>query len=350
MAFLLAIMVFAPSASAMDKKLLRRLNDSLTGHVLDFSHNHGRDNRVFSQILGKKRDLYVYLPPGYDRNKEYSVILWLHGAFGDERAFLAFSDLVFLDTLIRHGHFPPVILACPDGVYNGTSQIAAQHSFYVNGLGGRYEDHLIEEVLPFLAENFSIRCDRQGHVLIGISAGGLGALNLAMKHRDQFRTVAVMGAPANLRYFSEFGYLADFSPNTFRWNEVYNPKQVTGVFLNGWLRIRAKLLIERAFGPREDVLENVKAANPADLLETTALKPRELDIFMHYPGEDNFNFDAHAQSFAFLAARQGVDITLEKAPGSQHVVAYFQSYIRNVYFWLSSRVPPPIEKTKAIQE
>src|SRR5262249_49870676 len=40
---------------------LDRLNAELKGHVVDFTHNHGVDNRMWSPALGKKRDMYVYL-------------------------------------------------------------------------------------------------------------------------------------------------------------------------------------------------------------------------------------------------------------------------------------------------
>ena len=49
---------------------------------------------------------------------------------------------------------------------------------------------------------FSIRPEREAHALLGISAGGFGAMTIALarKHRDVFGTIATVGRPLNVRY------------------------------------------------------------------------------------------------------------------------------------------------------
>ena len=42
---------------------LERLNRGLASWVDDYTHNHGQDRRINSPILGRPRDLHVYLPP-----------------------------------------------------------------------------------------------------------------------------------------------------------------------------------------------------------------------------------------------------------------------------------------------
>ena len=54
------------------------------------------------------------------------------------------------DAMIARGEFPPAIIACPDGTYEGDNRRTDHHSLYVNGRGGRFEDHLIREIVPFL--------------------------------------------------------------------------------------------------------------------------------------------------------------------------------------------------------
>src|SRR5262245_161381 len=42
------------------------LGRRIKGRVIDHTGNHGRDHRIWSRSLHQWRDLYIYLPPGYN--------------------------------------------------------------------------------------------------------------------------------------------------------------------------------------------------------------------------------------------------------------------------------------------
>ena len=138
---LVALSSLPAEAQVFDLVSLDHLNNKFCGRVVDYTSNHGEDRRICSPILGRKRDLYVYLPPGYDPSLAYPLIVYLHGADststvprpggheGDGR-----DD--------GRGEFPPAVIAGPDGTTRG--EPADHHSLWVNGLGGRFEDHLVE--------------------------------------------------------------------------------------------------------------------------------------------------------------------------------------------------------------
>src|SRR5690348_1702842 len=67
---------------------LDRINNQIHGRILDFTRNHGADKRIWSPALQQKRDVYVYLPPGFDPCQQYPLALWLHGFAEDEFVFL----------------------------------------------------------------------------------------------------------------------------------------------------------------------------------------------------------------------------------------------------------------------
>jgi S-formylglutathione hydrolase FrmB len=225
---------------------------------------------------------------------------------------------------------------------DGTNNRNSRHSFYLNGIMGAFEDHILTEVVPFLTANYSIRPERQAHALVGSSAGGLGALSIALRHRDYFGAVAGVAAPANLRYDTPDGNRQNFDPATLRWKESYDPDQVMGVFRFGLRKTRARRYIEPVFGSGPDVTPQIASINPADLLFTTDLQPGELPIYLNYPGRDNWNFDAQAESFAWLASQRGVAVTLEKVPFAQHGLFYFATQHRPAFEWLAPHLLPPL--------
>ena len=145
-----------------------------------------------------------------------------------------------------------------------------------------------------------------------------------MRRREQFGTIATLGPPANLRYDNvEHRYFEDFNPATYRWREDYRPQQVVGKFLAGAVRLRVGPFINPIFGPQNQILENVKRVNPADLLFTEDIKPGEFNIFIDYPKLDNFNFDAQSESFIYFARMKGIPLTVIRDEYGQHTVPYF---------------------------
>jgi S-formylglutathione hydrolase FrmB len=341
-AVLLASATLPAEGQMFNKVNLDRLNRRLCGRVVDYTGNHGQDRRICSTILGEKRDLYVYLPPEYDPKLAYPMVLYLHTAMVDEHTLIGRGMIEELDGMISRGEFPPAIVACPDGSYEGSNRLKDRHSLYVNGRGGRFEDHLMQEVVPFVMKTYSVRPEREAHAVFGSSAGGYGGMGLALKHRDVFGAVATLGGPLNMRYFNcEGRYRDDFNPATYRWKTEYDPDEVAGKFYFGLGRSRASKYLEPVYGRGPDVIDKIAQDNPADLLFTTDLQPDELAIYANYGGKDNWNFDAQDQSFAWLAAKKGVDVTLVEVPRGRHTLRYFRSQQRPAYLWLARHILPP---------
>ena len=261
-------------AQVFDLVNLDHLNRKLRGRVVDYTQNHGADRRLYSPILGRPRDLYVYLPPGYDPSIAYPLIVFLHGADIDEHDFLDPGDLKALDWMISAGQMPAVVIAAPDGTYEGKNRVTSIHSLWVNGLGGRFEDHVVAEIVPFLMRTYSIHPEREGHALLGISAGGFGAMAIALRHRDIFGSVATIAGPLNMRYDNCQGrYGDDFDPATCRERTVYDPDMLIARFYFGLVPRRVKTYLEPVYGPGPDMIAKVSRDNPADLLAATDLRP-----------------------------------------------------------------------------
>ena len=135
---------------------LERVNGRLAGQVIDYTKARDCDRRIFSPILGRPRDLYIYLPPEYDPACAYPLVLFFHMADVDEQYFVRSQLLIQLDDMIARGEFPPAVFACPDGTYDGWTRLNFKHSLYINGLGGRFEDHIVQVLPSRLSEPFAI--------------------------------------------------------------------------------------------------------------------------------------------------------------------------------------------------
>jgi S-formylglutathione hydrolase FrmB len=342
----LVLLAIAPTARGQYLGLvnLDHVNRKLAGRVVDHTHNHGADRRIPSAILGRPRDLYVYLPPGYTPARAYPVVLYLHMASVDEHYFLGADQVVELDGMIRSGLFPPAIVAAPDGLAEGRNRVSDPHTFFLNGRLGRFEDHLLYEVMPFLASHYSVRPEPAAHGLFGLSGGGLGAASIALRRPDVFGSVAVISAPLNLRYTTCTGDIrADFDPATFRWKTTYDPDEIVGVFDFGLRRVPAWKHIAPVFGddPAE-VFARVVAINPADLLSTTNPAPGRPAMFVGFGGRDNWNFDAQSESFLWLAKQRGFPVDSDRDARGRHALPYFRRGQDEAFGWLAEHLLPPV--------
>lgn len=148
-----------------------------------------RDNRLGDPYV---RPVTVYLPPGYDdlppRRYPALYLLSSHGSTGPGLLNWRPWDVTLqgqLDALIAAGRMGPMIVVMPDmWTRFGGSQ-------YINSEGmGRYEDYLIEEIIPFIDRTYRTLPDRNHCGVAGRSSGGFGAITQAMHHPDVFGAFA----------------------------------------------------------------------------------------------------------------------------------------------------------------
>ncbi|HKP69703.1 MAG TPA: alpha/beta hydrolase-fold protein [Pyrinomonadaceae bacterium] len=154
------------------------------------------------------RDLFVYLPPGYDETDErYATVYCLTGFTG--RGKMLLNDSAFtpnlaerMDKLIASGKIRPMIAVLPNCfTYYGGAQ-------YINSPAtGNYEDYLTREIVPFVDENFRTVNDRGSRAVMGKSSGGYGSLIMGLRHADLFGLVCSTAGDA---YF-EYCYPMDFA-------------------------------------------------------------------------------------------------------------------------------------------
>jgi enterochelin esterase-like enzyme len=165
-----------------------------------------QDHTLSSRALKRSMRARVYLPPRYeDFTLRYPVIYLLHPWGADEGFWTDTLDFHHLaDRLILPGILPPFIAVMPQGdksffvdaAHPGgdfSSIVRLDPEYYQGALegAGRYGEHLLEDVMPFVEKNFRARSDRAGRVIAGVGMGAAGAAVLAFSHLGRFGAVGI---------------------------------------------------------------------------------------------------------------------------------------------------------------
>jgi S-formylglutathione hydrolase FrmB len=311
---------------------LSNANARLHGTIVDFTHNHGADRRIYSPSLCERRDLYVYLPPCYDVNRAYPAMILLHGIAQDEQFFLGAAEL--FDQAMACGDLPPFIVAVPDGSIAGVPKLLNSASFYLNTRAGRFEDYIICDIWNFVRSSFNVRPEREFHMLCGGSAGGFGAYNIGFKHRCDFKILAGFLPALNLRYQDCHGrYFAPFDPSCTGLIDHMRPWKPVARFY-GVVAVRQKALAKPLFGRDRDAIRRLAEENPVEMLDRLEIRPDEFDMFVGYSGRDEFNMKAQCESFVYAAARRGVGVTTAFDPQGHHTSATAKRLFPAFVSWL----------------
>ncbi len=183
-------------------------------------HTFTCDSRVLrGNPLGDPhlREVPVYLPPGHAprpdpprpdarRESRLPLVLVLAGFTGNGTGQLRGTPWEpslpqRYERLLAAGQVAPCAFAFPDAFTRlGGSQ-------YMNSPAtGRYEDHLLEELLPEVEARFGVGGRRARRGVMGKSSGGYGALHLSLQHPDTFCALASHSGDCHF----EFAYRPDF--------------------------------------------------------------------------------------------------------------------------------------------
>ncbi|HWI52954.1 MAG TPA: alpha/beta hydrolase-fold protein [Symbiobacteriaceae bacterium] len=156
---------------------------------------------IDSAALGSRRQVNLYLPPGYDRgDAHYPVVYllrgheyeWLDNTSSESRK--GRNAALIADGLIMAGAMPPVILVLPP-MASANKEIIALGVNLPNprlargapGVGpGRFEDFVVREVIPAVDREFRTIADRRYRGIDGFSLGGFTSISLAMRHPELF--------------------------------------------------------------------------------------------------------------------------------------------------------------------
>lgn len=148
-----------------------------------------------SKFLPKKRDVIVWLPPGYDSEpaKRYPV-LYMHDG-GSVFVYWRIDEIA--KPLITSHQIEPLIIVM---VYNGGTQDdrfdeytpTKPPNFRSGGKADSYGRMLVEELKPFIDSTYRTLTDPANTGLGGASLGGIVSLHLGLKYPTVFGKLAII--------------------------------------------------------------------------------------------------------------------------------------------------------------
>lgn len=115
-----------------------------------------------TQIGGRTRYLGVYLPYGYDPDREepYKTIYMQHGGSQDASDWMNIGSVPnIMDNLLAEGLTEPAIVVTTDSTYLGSSQEGYPNLYNI--------------ILPFIEDNYNVSKDAFDRSFAGLSMGGM---------------------------------------------------------------------------------------------------------------------------------------------------------------------------------
>ncbi|KUL28556.1 alpha/beta hydrolase [Actinoplanes awajinensis] len=179
---------------------------------------------------GMSMPMSVYLPSEYFTRPDlrFPVIEALHGYPGTPESWIRRLEIAGnLDREIIAGRMVPTVVLLP---YQTPDRLLDTECTNMTG-GPQTETYLTQDVPKWALDHLRIRSDRAAWGLTGYSAGGFCAMNLALKHPQQY------SAAASLSGFADPGIKvgdgSEKTTNNIAWRLTHHPQPDLALWI-GW--------------------------------------------------------------------------------------------------------------------
>ncbi|GMX63707.1 hypothetical protein Elgi_03030 [Paenibacillus elgii] len=159
-------------------------------------------NHFYSEILDNSRNIFIYLPPGYetDEGQRYPVLYMQDGqhAFYQDRKGESWDVHKTVDRLIAEGTMREIIIVAVAHIED--ARIAeymhenpyGHRVFDTMNQGELYEEFLVREVKPYIDREYRTLPDQEHTALMGSSAGGLVSYNIGFRRSETFGMIGAL--------------------------------------------------------------------------------------------------------------------------------------------------------------
>lgn len=185
----------------------------------DIPHGQVRECQYWSEKEQRPRTCYVYTPAEYEKNADakYPVLYLQHGMGENEKGWHQQGKMAnILDNAIAAGKAVPMVVVMDNGNcdYIFGAVPGETHATF----GASFTPILLEELIPYVEDNFRVMTDRENRAMAGLSWGGHETLETTMRNLDKFAHIGsfsgalfFLGGGLENAYDGVFNNAADFN-------------------------------------------------------------------------------------------------------------------------------------------
>jgi predicted alpha/beta superfamily hydrolase len=162
--------------------------------------------------LERKRQLRLYLPPGYATSKKRYPVLYMHDGqnlFDNATAYAGEWKVdETLDTLAREGKLEMIVVGIDNGQEKRMTELNAWDNERIGkGEGREYTDFIVKTVKPMIDKQYRTLPGREHTAIMGSSMGGLASHYALVQYPQVFSKAGVF-SPAYWTAQPSFDFVA----------------------------------------------------------------------------------------------------------------------------------------------
>src|SRR5690606_6885508 len=163
--------------------------DSAFFSLKNVPHGDLRKSYYFSKSSNSMRPVYIYTPPGYEKEtaRKYPVLYLQHGMGENETGWgnQGHANLI-MDNLIAENKANPFIIVMENSGVKFERPVAPKPEKNADGsdkkpsgpmggfdFAGEFKNVLLNDLIPYVEANYRVIADQQHRAMAGLSMGGM---------------------------------------------------------------------------------------------------------------------------------------------------------------------------------
>ncbi len=169
--------------------------------------------------LKRKRRVWMYLPPGYDKSKESYPVVYMHDGqnlFDTNTSFSGEWEVdETLNKLFEEKNLKLIVVGIDNGGAKRLDEYSPwTHKEYGGGEGEAYTRFIVNTLKPYIDQNYRTLSGRNNTAIIGSSMGGLISHYAGLKYPEVFGKIGVYSpafwfAPQVAEFSEKHGNIQD---------------------------------------------------------------------------------------------------------------------------------------------